>query len=453
MHSLETWHLAGNEDEIKVTEFELQLWRVFYGLQRWQEECEKNSNGNILSSNELAILHIIRMKNRPKTLTDIERLLNRNDTHNIRYSINKLLKMGLIKKTQSAYSGKNYYFEITEEGRKDTDNYSRMRKFILIHMFKESGLDLEELSKNLIKIKAIYDEADRSVAQNLHKTQYSNQETNSGINRGEAQGRILVVEDHSTTARVTQAILSDLHYKVDIAQSGESALLLTQQAKYDIIFMDIGLSDINGCEVTKKIRVTAESLNNHTPIIGLTAHVSSENKRDCIEAGMNAVTTKPLVKAKIEDIFIMFVPRHNDNKLEKKQNECSKNNSISDLKFKGDIIDLEQGAKLVGNDITFAKEAIRMLVDSFSEEVPLLENACKNLDLDKAESILHKLRGGISYCGVPRLRQACILFDDYLISGETELITEFYNVLLQEFNLLKMEAAKHLPSNGDKAQL
>src|SRR5947207_1990398 len=93
-----TWHLAENEAEIKVTEFELQLWRVFYGFLRWQEKCENIANGTDLTGNELAILHVVRMKNRPKAINDIMRLLNRDDTFNIHYSIRKLIKMGLIKK-------------------------------------------------------------------------------------------------------------------------------------------------------------------------------------------------------------------------------------------------------------------------------------------------------------------------------------------------------------------
>lgn len=438
MNSLDTWHLAGNEDEIKVTDFELQLWRVFYGLQRWQEECEKNANGNILSSNELAILHIVRMKNRPKTLTDIERFLNRNDTHNIRYSINKLLKMELIKKTKSAFSGKNYYFEITDEGKKDTDNYSRMRKFILIHMFKESGLDLKDLTKSLTKIKAIYDEADRAVAQNLIKSQNTTQGSSLKTYNEQVLGRILLVEDHHTTAKVTKTILTDLHYQVDIAQSGEQALELSGKNKYDIIFMDIALSDMSGYDVTREIRSRPNLGNHHTPIIGLTAHIGSENKRDCIEAGMNAVSMKPLRKDKIEDIFSMFASNNHGidhTGTDLSLDRLNKNNTSPEKS-----IDLELGAKLVGGDKTFAREAIQMLVDSFSEEVLVLKNACQSLDFGTAQSVLHKLRGAISYCGVPRLKEVCIHFDEFLKTGDTgntKEIWQRYDYLIAEFNQIK----------------
>lgn len=161
-----TWHLAQNSDEIKITEFELQLWRVFYGFLRWQERCEKSVNGLDLTGNELAVLHIIRMKDKPKSLYDIGRLLNRDDTFNIHYSIRKLLKMGLIEKVQSVPGDrKTFAYQATEAGIKNTDSYTEVRRSILIEMFsREPGLKLEELERNLAKIKAIYDDADRAVA-------------------------------------------------------------------------------------------------------------------------------------------------------------------------------------------------------------------------------------------------------------------------------------------------
>lgn len=429
----------GEEDEVKVTEFELQLWRVFYGFLRWQEECEKSANGTQLSGNELAILHIVRLKNRSKTITDIERLLNRDDVHNIRYSLNKLLKLGLIKKTLSNYNGKNYLFEVTEAGIKDTDNFLKLRKSILVNMFKELNLDLEEMIKNLTKIKAVYDEADRSVTQNFMYSTYP--KDNQHLEESAAVlGRILVVEDHPTAAKITKKILSDLNYQVDIASSGDMAINLTEEHHCDIIFMDIGLPDIDGCEITRKIRSNKNSKNTYTPIIGLTAHVSNENKRDCIEAGMNAVFTKPLIKEKVADIFAMFVSKPNEKSVAKMlektdENQNTQNGFLSSLK--GNVIDLSQGAQLVGGNEALAKEAIEMLVESFSEELAQLEQTCITQDIVTAQIIIHKLRGGVSYCGVPRLNEVCARFDEYLKSGKHELMQDLFNLLQFELNKVK----------------
>ena len=58
--------------------------------------------------------------------------------------------------------------------------------------------------------------------------------------------------------------------------------------------MDIGLPDVDGYAVTHQIRIQELAKKAHIPIIALTAHAGDENKQRCIEAGMNAVLTKPL---------------------------------------------------------------------------------------------------------------------------------------------------------------
>lgn len=158
------WHLSENEDEMKVTEFELLLWRVFHGFLRWQEDCELATNGNALTGNELSILHIIRMKDRPKTANDIARLLNREDMFNITYSIKKLLKLGLIEKSKDTVK-RGVTYQITESGIKNTDDFVKTRKDILISLFgKEPRINLPEVAQELVKIIALYDEAARITA-------------------------------------------------------------------------------------------------------------------------------------------------------------------------------------------------------------------------------------------------------------------------------------------------
>lgn len=416
-------------NESHVTELELQLWRLFYGFLRWQEECEKNANRTLLSGNEIAILHVVQMNNRSKTITDIERLLNRDDIHNIRYSLNKLLKLGLIKKTLSNYNGKNYLFAVTEAGVRDINNFLSLRQNILVNMFQDLKLDLELLTKILSKIKAAYDEADRTLAQTFTYSQSSNKDMHPP---SKPHARVLVVEDHPTAAKITKKILSDLNYYVDIASSGDMAISHTEQYKCDIIFMDIGLPDIDGCSITRKIRSNKNSINTKTPIIGLTVHDSSENQRDCLEAGMNAVFTKPLIKEKASEIFDQFIQKSNSNDMNNPSADNFSENKWANIQ--GEVIDLTQGAQLVGGNENLAREAIEMLVESFSEELYGLEQACKSLNIENAQLVIHKLLGGISYCGVPRLSLTCVEFNKYLKTGEKKLIPDFFNLLKFELH-------------------
>ncbi|WP_339049640.1 winged helix DNA-binding protein [Rickettsiella endosymbiont of Xylota segnis] len=160
-----TWHLAKNEEETKLTDFEFQLWRVFYGFTRWQEGCERVANQTDLSGSELSLLHIIRMKDRPKTISELTRLLNRGGSaFNINYSIQKLIKNGLIRKLVDENNKKAFSYEITEEGIKNTDAYTALRRNILIALLKKKkGLNLEQFTDTLSELIALYEEADRAV--------------------------------------------------------------------------------------------------------------------------------------------------------------------------------------------------------------------------------------------------------------------------------------------------
>jgi predicted MarR family transcription regulator len=160
-----TWHLAKTEAEIKLTDFEFQLWRVFYGFIRWQEGCEKVANQTDLTGSELSLLHIICMKGRPKTINELTRLLNRDDTFNVNYSIQKLVKNGLIKKVSSDKNNKKTFsYTVTDEGAQNIDTYTALRQKILIDLFKKKReLNLEKLTDVLSELIAIYEEADRTV--------------------------------------------------------------------------------------------------------------------------------------------------------------------------------------------------------------------------------------------------------------------------------------------------
>lgn len=107
--------------------------------------------------------------------------------------------------------------------------------------------------------------------------------------------KILLVEDLPIAQISATLVLKKLNCDVDVAENGMRALELVNSKLYELIFMDIGLPDIDGVMVAKKIRETA-CLNASTPIIALTAHQEGTYKTQCYEAGMNDFLTKPLTE-------------------------------------------------------------------------------------------------------------------------------------------------------------
>ena len=89
---------------------------------------------------------------------------------------------------------------------------------------------------------------------------------------------ILIVEGQALIANIVKKLLETLGCEVEIAFDGNTAIELVKTHCYDLIFMDIGLPDIDGFEVTKYIRLHENASQHPVPIIGLTAHANSEKR-------------------------------------------------------------------------------------------------------------------------------------------------------------------------------
>jgi len=127
--------------------------------------------------------------------------------------------------------------------------------------------------------------------------------------------RVLVVEDHEIAQRVAQLVLQGLGCHADVARNGKEALERFAQNHYDLVFMDIGLPDMDGLVVTTSLRSQekkALTASPPIPIIGLTAHAGAQMRLQVIEAGMNDFLVKPLTKENCLAILNQFVYERQD---------------------------------------------------------------------------------------------------------------------------------------------
>ena len=159
------WHLARTAVEVDTTELEFALMRAFEGFGRWQSECLASASDHRATGPENAMLHIIRMNDRPKTLKDLARLTNRDDVPNIQYSLRKLIGAGLVLRKGAGRSGVTY--EVTEEGRRVTDDYGALRRALLIAAVGNVpgfAARLAEATRTLNLLSGIYEEISRVAA-------------------------------------------------------------------------------------------------------------------------------------------------------------------------------------------------------------------------------------------------------------------------------------------------
>ena len=115
--------------------------------------------------------------------------------------------------------------------------------------------------------------------------------------------KILLVEDEPVVMMVTRMFFQDLGYEPDIAETGKRAIELSVK-KYDLIFMDIGLPDIDGISVTKKIRKEEKGKKYKSAnIIVLTAYNIADVLEKCLSVGVDEVHNKPINPKILLDII------------------------------------------------------------------------------------------------------------------------------------------------------
>jgi CheY-like chemotaxis protein len=122
------------------------------------------------------------------------------------------------------------------------------------------------------------------------------EEEQTGIEGVFAGRHILLAEDIEINREIVQAMLEPTQVEIDCAVNGKVAFDMFRQSseKYDIIFMDMQMPEMDGYETTRKIRALNIPKAKTIPIIAMTANVFRGDVEKCLQAGMNSHIGKPL---------------------------------------------------------------------------------------------------------------------------------------------------------------
>ncbi len=110
------------------------------------------------------------------------------------------------------------------------------------------------------------------------------------VNHSAADKVVLLVEDNPVNALLAQVLLQREGCRVERVATGEEAVHIAMARQFDIIFMDLGLPGLDGIGATRALRARGLT----TPIIALTANAYEEDRRACLNAGMNDFLSKPI---------------------------------------------------------------------------------------------------------------------------------------------------------------
>ena len=121
-------------------------------------------------------------------------------------------------------------------------------------------------------------------------------------------GRILLAEDNPINIQLATLILDNSGYEVDVATDGLEAVNLVGRNRYDLILMDMRMPLLDGISATRIIR-DREAPERRVPIVAMTANVMRDDRKHCLEAGMDDYLAKPFSPQTLEATVRRWIAR------------------------------------------------------------------------------------------------------------------------------------------------
>ncbi|MDM8516757.1 response regulator [Desulfobacterales bacterium HSG16] len=223
----------------------------------------------------------------------------------------------------------------------------------------------------------------------------------SGIN-------LLLVEDHPVNRRVATEIFKMAGINVDTVFNGIEALESVQSENYDIVLMDVQMPEMDGIQATSIIRekLGMKSL----PIIAMTAHAMSGDRKKCLEAGMDDYVAKPIDRKELfaalrRNLKVSCYP-------EKYEELSNAGQEKANFDFPG--LDIEQGVERTGGSWPLYLKNLQefcSLQENFSDKIRQLVESVDFVEVDNRIYTLKKAADNIAAIDLSRaakkLKSAC----------------------------------------------
>ncbi|MCU6501661.1 response regulator [Rugamonas sp. A1-17] len=201
---------------------------------------------------------------------------------------------------------------------------------------------------------------------------------------------ILVAEDNTINQKVIKQLLRHLGYQANVVANGVEAMAALEDRDYQIILMDMQMPEMDGFELTRRLRQRFRD-SNRPYIIAMTANALPGDRERCLDAGMDEYIAKPIELQVLNTALVAAIGQVS---ARRRDDAVLSHARIEQL-------------RAIGEDLSLLDE----VVASFIAEVPqLLEKlalATTAQDAQLLASTAHYLQSSIEFVGANRMRLPC----------------------------------------------
>ncbi len=229
---------------------------------------------------------------------------------------------------------------------------------------------------------------------------------------------ILVVEDNDINQEIARQLLQRVGMQVTVAALASEAFTALEEQKFDLIFMDIQMPEMDGLEATRHIRRFEKFA--CLPIVAMTAHAMERDRQLSLAAGMNDHLTKPINPSELYHAVVSWIAPGIDDTMQ--GDEAEEDTMIEKLISANSIpgINFEQGlSKLGGNHVLY-----RQLLTKFRQRNLHSDNdiatAIADNRFDEARELVHAVKGVAGNLGAEQLFLVAQKLEQALLASQDE---------------------------------
>ena len=219
------------------------------------------------------------------------------------------------------------------------------------------------------------------------------------------EAKALVVDDIHTNLKVASGLLLPYGMEVDLCGSGAEAIKAVLEKRYDIVFMDHRMPDMDGVEATRHIRALGgeDPYYIELPIVALTANAIAGIEEMFLSSGFSDYLTKPIDTVKLNTVLGKWIPKskktgsaaHNDN-----------SDTLSKPELTGVLIEginVKKGVDLSGGTLEYFYEVLEAFLEEGAERKEVVVKCMAAGDLKQYTAQAHAIKGASANVGAEEL--------------------------------------------------
>ncbi|MBQ3797887.1 MAG: response regulator [Butyrivibrio sp.] len=268
------------------------------------------------------------------------------------------------------------------------------------------------------------------------------------------EAEILVVDDTPINLTVVKGLLKNTLIKVDTAESGRKTLELVKKKKYDAIFIDHRMPEMDGVQTLEALKNMKDNLSSDAPCIALTANAGEGARDEYLAAGFNDYLSKPVNGELLEDMLKEYLPKEKVHEAGDSsfagEDEVSDDKGIEGaeeaLLDKLEGIDLKEAEKNCGSRKLLV-DVVKEFLISIDSKADSIENYAKDKDYRNYTVNVHALKSSARLIGAMELSELAAYLEQ---RGNEENLKEIEEKTPELLKLFRSYKDKLAPINGDK---